>query len=216
LAKCDRAEGLQVKKILQGVHQFRTDVFLEQRAEFERLAAKQQRPIALLITCSDSRINPNLITQTDPGDLFLIRNAGNIVPPYGAVSSGEIATIEYAVSVLGIVNIILCGHSHCGALDALMRSEDFADYPAVARWFSHAEATKRIVREKFSNLSGREFARELSQQNVLVQLAHLRTHPCVALGLATGELELHGWYYELDTGEILDYSEDQKRFVPLT
>ena len=118
-----------MQKILQGVHQFREDVFRQQQAEFERLAAKQQRPIALLITCSDSRINPNLITQTDPGDLFLIRNAGNIVPPYGAVSSGEIATIEYAVSVLGIRNIILCGHSHCGALDALMRSQELDRLP---------------------------------------------------------------------------------------
>jgi carbonic anhydrase len=205
-----------MQKILQGVHQFREDVFRQQQAEFERLAAKQQRPIALLITCSDSRINPNMITQTDPGDLFLIRNAGNIVPPYGAVSSGEIATIEYAVSVLGIRNIILCGHSHCGALDALMRSQDFADYPAVSRWFAHAEATKRIAIEKFGHLSGRELAREISQQNVLVQMAHLRTHPCVALGLATGELEIHGWYYQLDTGEILDYSDHEKRFVLLT
>ena len=203
-------------KILQGVHEFRQHIFPAQKAEFERLAAKQQRPVALLITCSDSRIHPNLITQTDPGDLFLIRNAGNIVPPYGAMSSGEIATIEYAVSVLGISNIILCGHSPCGAMDALMRSEDFAAYPAVSHWFSHAEATKRIALEKFADLPAAERARQVVQQNVLVQLAHLKTHPCVALGLAKGELSLFGWHYELSTGEILDYSEAEQRFVTIT
>ena len=119
------------------------------------------------------------------------------------------------MSVLGIERVILCGHSHCGAMDALMRSQDFTAYPAVSRWFSHAEATKRIALEKFNGLSPTDRTAQISQQNVLVQLAHLKTHPCIALGLATGTLALHGWFYRLDTGEVLEYREDRQSFVSL-
>src|SRR6185369_7193555 len=109
-----------MRKIRQGIVDFHRNVFPEQRTHFEALASKQQNPTALFVTCSDSRVNPNLFTQQEPGELFLLRNAGNIVPPYGHASGGEAATIEYAVAVLGIKNIIVCGHSHCGAMKALL------------------------------------------------------------------------------------------------
>src|SRR5437588_6874506 len=109
-----------MQKIIDGVRRFQANVFTRQRDLFEQLASKRQSPHALFITCSDSRIDPNLITQTEPGDLFIVRNAGNIVPPYGAATGGEAATIEYALSVLKVRNVILCGHAHCGAVQALM------------------------------------------------------------------------------------------------
>src|SRR3954447_23006416 len=118
-----------MEKIIAGVRHFQQTVFLQQRELFEMLGAKQQTPMALFITCSDSRINPNLITSTEPGDLFILRNAGNIIPPYKAASGGEEATIEYAISVLNLRNIIVCGHYHCGAMHNLMRMDKMGDLP---------------------------------------------------------------------------------------
>src|SRR5215216_2708399 len=138
-----------MRKIIQGIRQFQTTIFPEQRELFKQLGEKQQNPLALFITCSDSRINPNLITSTEPGDMFLLRNAGNIIPPYGAARGGEGATVEYAVNVLRLRNIIVCGHYHCGAMTSLMRLEALGELPAVRDWFGHAEATRQIVNGKF-------------------------------------------------------------------
>ena len=134
--------------LIEGVQEFQNSVFQERRELFERLKAGQN-PDALFITCSDSRINPNLMTQTQPGQLFVLRNAGNIIPPYGAVNGGEEATIEYAIFALDIRDIIVCGHAHCGAIKALVSDKPLSDtMPAVARWLRHAEATRLIMREK--------------------------------------------------------------------
>src|SRR5688500_15887824 len=130
-----------MQKLIEGFHHFQSSVFRSQRELFERLAAGQQ-PDALFITCSDSRINPNLITQTDPGDLFILRNAGNIVPPHGLPSNGEEATIEFAVVGLGIKDLIVCGHSHCGAMKGLLQPENLSEMPALVRWLSHAESAR--------------------------------------------------------------------------
>jgi carbonic anhydrase len=208
-------KATDMDKILRGFRQFHDRVFPKCQTEFERMANRQQNPIALFITCSDSRVNPNLITQTDPGDLFLLRNAGNIVPPYGAVHSGEAATIEYAVSVLGIRNIIVCGHSRCGAMHALLRPADHANLPAVSEWFAHAETTRRIAEATFQGMDGDELETRVVQQNVLNQLNNLRTHPSVAVGLAQGQLKLFGWYYRIETGDVLGYSPEAGGFVSL-
>src|SRR3954466_5068695 len=196
-----------MQKIIDGVRRFQAGVFTRQRDLFEQLAAKRQSPHALFITCSDSRINPNLITQTEPGELFILRNAGNIVPPYGAANGGEGATVEYAVAVLGVKHIIVCGHWHCGAMQALLdpggRRQDL---PAVSLWFSHAEATRQIMREKYPHLTGLPLETRAAEQNVLVQIDNLRTHPAVAAGLARGDLSLHGWVYRIETGEVFAYA----------
>jgi len=201
-----------VEKILQGVQRFRETVFAQHRDLFERLAHKQS-PQALFITCADSRIHPNMITQTEPGDLFILRNAGNIIPPYGAASGGEGATIEYAVDVLKLKHIIICGHSHCGAMNALLYSEKARDLPAVRAWFSHAEATRRIVLERYAHLEREALEPILTAQNVLVQLENLKTHPCVLSGLARGDLHLYGWVYKIESGEVLSYHPESGRFV---
>jgi carbonic anhydrase len=203
-------------KIVQGVRKFQSTVFHAQRDLFEELGRKQQSPQALFITCSDSRINPNLLTSTEPGDMFLLRNAGNIIPPYGAANGGEGATIEYAVSVLKLRNIIVCGHFHCGAMTSLMRLEELGHLPAVRAWFAHAEATRQIVKNRLGDLSPEARVDLAVQQNVLVQIDNLRTHPCVASGLAHGELNLYGWVYRIETGEVLAYDSGERRFLPLS
>lgn len=206
-----------MQKIIAGVRQFQTSVVGERKAMFESLARKQQKPMALFVTCSDSRIDPNLITDTEPGDLFLIRNAGNVVPPYGAANGGEGATVEYAVSVLKMPNIIVCGHYGCGAMHYLMRMDGKSDeLPAVRAWCSHAEATRRIVKGKYADLPQERQDALAIEQNVLVQLDSLRTHPSVAVALARGELNLYGWVYRIETGEVFAYDPVDGRFEPLS
>jgi carbonic anhydrase len=204
-----------MEKILDGVRRFRSQDYEQHQQLFRQLATKRQKPIALFITCADSRVNPNLITQTEPGDLFLIRNAGNIVPPYSAHPGGEIATIEYAVEVLEIRDIIICGHSQCGAMKALMDPRGLDHLSAVRSWCSHAEATRQIVRTKYRDLSSDEMALAATEENVLVQMNHLSTHPCVAARLASQQLHLYGWYYDIGTGQILQYDQSLGRFEEL-
>jgi carbonic anhydrase len=203
-----------MQKLIRGVQRFQQDIFGEKREFFEKLADGQS-PEALFITCSDSRIIPNLITQTEPGDVFIIRNAGNLVPAHGAIAGGESATIEYAVSVLGVRHIIVCGHSNCGAMKALLEPGSTRALPQVDQWLCHAAATRQIVERNYKQLC--EGARLMAtvQENVLVQLGHVRTHPCVASGLAAGTIRLHGWVYKLEAGEIFAFDDGVQQFIPL-
>jgi carbonic anhydrase len=200
--------------LVKGIHQFQANIFSSQRELFERLVEKQT-PDALFITCSDSRINPNELTQTGPGELFILRNAGNVIPPYGAASSGEAATIEYALSALDIGDIIVCGHSHCGAMTALYNPDEISEMPAVRAWLAHAEATRRIVKENYGDLEPSKRLSVTIQENVLVQLENLRTHPAVAARVARGRLHLHGWVYQIDTGRVFAYDRQAEDFVPI-
>ncbi len=202
-------------KLITGLHHFQSETFLSHKELFERLA-HGQNPDALFITCSDSRINPNLITQSNPGDLFILRNAGNIIPPYGAANGGEGATIEFAVTGLGVKDIIVCGHSLCGAMKGLLHPEDLRDMPTVTAWLSHAEATRRTVKENYTDLDDEQLLNVAIQENVLVQLENLRTHPAVAARLSRGQLNLHGWTYKIETGEVFSYQPDEGQFLPLT
>ncbi len=196
---------------IAGVRAFHRGPYAKNREFFQRLAAKAQQPIALFITCSDSRINPNLITQTEPGDLFLIRNAGNLIPPHGS-GGGEAATIEYSLEVLGVRNIIVCGHSQCGAIQAILEQQRLARLPAVKQWCNHAETTRRIVERKYPNRHFAEVAAAAAQQNVLVQIEHLKTHPAVADRLETGGLHICGWYYDIAEGTIHQYEAEAGSF----
>ncbi len=203
-----------MQKLVQGVHNFQKEIFGSRRAYFERLV-RGQNPLALFITCSDSRINPNLLTQADPGDLFILRNAGNLIPPHSATPTGEAATIEFAVAALGVRDIIVCGHSHCGAMNGLLAPEELGDLPALRGWLAHAEATRRIMREKYGHLAGEELLTATVEENVLVQLEHLRTHPAVAAALASRQLTLHGWVYKFETGGVFEFDPNDGQFVPL-
>jgi carbonic anhydrase len=203
-----------MRKLVRGIHQFQENVFRSERALFERLAHGQS-PETLFVTCSDSRINPNLLTGTKPGELFILRNAGNIVPPNGAVHGGEAATIEYAVSVLGVQDIIVCGHSHCGAIGALLNPSSVDELPAVKAWLAHAESTRRIVKANYPDLEGEALENVAIQENVLVQVESLRTLPSVAARLAKGDLGLHAWVYIIERGDVFAYDTEQGQFLPL-
>ncbi|MEZ6060983.1 MAG: carbonic anhydrase [Planctomycetaceae bacterium] len=204
-----------MQKLVEGIHAFQRQHFSQNATLFETLAEGQQ-PLALFVTCSDSRINPNLLTQTRPGELFILRTAGNIIPPYGAVHGGEAATIEYAVSVLKVKDIVVCGHSHCGAMSGLLNQDQLANLPAVKAILSHAEATRRIVLENYGHVKGDERRLTLTvEENVLVQLENLRTHPAVAAAISRRSLNLHGWVYQFESGQVFAYDPDHGQFLEI-
>ena len=202
------------QKLVPGYLKFLKDVFPQQKALFQKLKG-EQKPFALFITCSDSRVVPPLITQTDPGDLFLIRNAGNIVPAYGEVHGGVTATIEYAVMILKVPHIVICGHSDCGAVKGMLHPEKLDGMPVVKHWLNHAEVARRIVVDNYKGLSEAKMIEALTYENVVAQLDHLKTHPSVASALARGELMLHGWVYSIHKGTIMAYDADRSKFLSL-
>jgi carbonic anhydrase len=203
-----------VQKLIEGIHQFQSEDFVPMQGLFEELA-KGQHPETLFITCSDSRIDPNLLTRCKPGDLFILRNAGNIVPPHAAGTTGEAATIEFAVAALGVKDIIICGHSHCGAMHGLLQPDQVASLPAVSSWLAHADTTRRIIRDNYAHLDGDRLLTAAVEENVLVQLENLRTHPAVGSRLERGDLHLHGWVYKIETGEVFAFDVGKAQFVKL-
>lgn len=203
-----------MQRIVEGIHRFQTAVFPGKRDLFHTLA-EGQAPQALFITCGDSRIVPDLITQTSPGELFICRNAGNIVPPYGSTAGGVSATIEYAVVALGIPSIIVCGHSDCGAMKGILHPETLHAMPTVASWLLHADPARYVIEELYPEHSEDEKLALLTKENVLAQLANLVTHPSVAAALARGRLGLYGWHYDISSGEVLNYDAGRNAFVRL-
>jgi carbonic anhydrase len=203
-----------MKKLVTGFQRFRNQVFEEHRDLFAQLAAGQS-PQALFVTCSDSRIQPNLLTQTEPGDLFVLRNAGNIVPPYTPTASAEAGTIEYAIEALGVEHVVVCGHSQCGAMKAILDDEPGKGMPAVAAWLAHAEPTRRVLRDLYAKTETEERLSIAIQENVLQQIVNLRSHPSIAARLANGRVHLHAWVYKITTGEIFAYDPANGQFKPL-
>ncbi|MFE9648470.1 carbonic anhydrase [Streptomyces sp. NPDC006365] len=180
----------------------------ERPEEFARLA-EGQSPQVLFITCSDSRVVPALITGARPGELFELRTAGNIVPPYASEQpTSEAATIEYAVEVLGVDDIVVCGHSHCGAVGALVRDEDLTAVPAVRDWLAHATPKPTGTVEDPT-------VADAVQGHVLTQLLRLRSYPCVERRLTAGDLRMHGWFYEIHTGSVLAHDAQSDVFTEL-
>ncbi len=200
--------------LLSGLHQFHTQFGREK--EFYSKLAGGQHPSVLFIGCSDSRVDPSIITQSGLGELFVMRNAGNIVPCYGASNGGEPATIEYAVSALGVRDIVVCGHSGCGAIQAMLNPDSMEKLPLVRGWLNHAEATRRIILENYANLTGEDQLAAAVSEHVLVQIENLQTHPAVAVKLQRGEVTLHAWVYQMTSGEVWAYSSDDGKFTALT
>lgn len=204
-----------MRTLIEGFRKFHREVFREKRDLFQRLA-QGQHPRALFITCSDSRVDPTLITQTEPGEIFILRNAGNIVPSYGANIGSTTATIEYAVGILGVKDVIVCGHTDCGVIKTILNPGPANDFPAVKAWLLQAEATRRVVKENYADLTGKALAAAATQENVRIQIEHLQTHPTVASNLRRGWLELHGWVYSIGTGEMWTYDRKADQFVSLS
>lgn len=185
--------------LTEGVARFQRDVYPAKAKLFAHLAATH-RPTTLFISCSDARVVPELLTQSEPGELFVIRTAGNLVPAYTPGSDGVAAGIEYAVAVLGVRDIVVCGHSACGAMTALAENHDLSGAPAIADWLRHADASRARVTAG----TGAEKVDALVRENVLAQLANLATHPSVARALAENAVTPHGWVYDIPTGTVED------------
>ena len=203
-----------MKKLIEGIREFQSSYVPSNRALMEELS-HGQHPRVLFVGCSDSRVDPSIITQSDIGDLFVIRNAGNIIPPYEATNGGEGATIEYAVEALGIKQVIICGHSKCGAMKGLLQIGDLEEkMPLVYGWLRHTEATRRLVQDNYEHLNKSDMLDVLVAENVLTQIENLRTYPVIRSKLFRGDLSIHAWIYEIETGNVLAYDAEQHAFVP--
>jgi len=201
-------------RLIEGHKHFLKDIFPARRNQY-RLLADSQAPAWLFITCSDSRIVPDLILGTGPGDLFISRNAGNVVPITANDVDGTTATIEYAVEVLKVKHAILCGHSDCGAMKAALDRKGLEHLPKASRWLHHVEAA--FSHRQPVNPADGEHAElaALIRGNVVAQLLNLKAQPAIARALAHGAISVHGWYYDILSGRIERYDEQFRRFLPL-
>lgn len=204
-----------MNELIGRVFHFEKSIFPEHGELFGKLATDGQSPKALMVSCADSRIVPEQIMQAKPGDLFVCRNAGNIVPPYATMNGGVTSTVEYAVAALGVRDIIICGHSDCGAMKALSNPTGLETMPNVAAWLRHGAAAEHIVSSCHGELGEKERVRAITLENVITQIGHLRTHPSVAAAIARGEMTLHGWFVDIHAGQVLGLDGETGEFVAL-
>jgi carbonic anhydrase len=202
-------------KIVEGIRRFRRDIYPGLKPRYDELVRTGQKPHALVIGCSDSRVAFETLTGCGPGELFIVRNAGNIIPAYGKQMGGVTASIEFAVNVLPIRDVIVCGHTHCGAMAALLRPETSNDMPAVQKWVSFARQAKRRIGKEHTHEFDKHL-REAVAENVKLQVENLRTYPCIQQKLKSGQIRLHGWVYELENGDVVEYDEPGQRWLSLT
>ena len=201
-------------RLYKGIWNFQKSYFRNEEDFFRRLS-EGQSPEVLFITCADSRVDPNLVTQSRPGELFIVRNVGNIIPPYDAIKdkNSVAAAIEFAVLDLRVKDIIICGHSDCGAMQALYRDEkEFNKKPHLREWLQLADSVKKIVLRHYQEAPAAIRLRITEEENVLCQLNNIQTYPFVLDALNTGALHLHGWYYNIGTGSIYYYNSAEDVF----
>lgn len=204
-----------MNELIGRVFSFEKTTFPQSSDLYSQLSTHGQEPKALMISCADSRVVPEQIVQAQPGDLFVCRNAGNMVPSYSTMNGGVSSTVEYAVVALGVRDIIVCGHSDCGAMKALAAPEAPEGMPNVVAWLRHGAAAEHVVSSCSPHLEGKERVRAVALENVIAQIAHLRTHPSVAAAIARGEMSLHGWFVDIAAGQGLGLDGDTGQFVPL-
>lgn len=192
-------------RITRGVNKFQSEVYPAQRAMFERLQMGQE-PLAMFITCADSRVNPNLVTQTDPGEIFIERNPGNMVPPYVEFVGGVTAGVEYAMLALKVPVIIVCGHTDCGVMKALLNPQQVEGMPGVQHWMSHGVAARNLVLTEVGDAPEGQQLRRMTECNVLAQIEHLKTHPSVRSRMQRDEIEVRGWVYDIGDGSVREYN----------
>lgn len=207
-----------MEKLIAGIHRFRKEYWSRNRDLFERLA-QGQSPEALFITCCDSRVDPVVITHGKPGDLFIVKNMGNFVPPYSVnplEGTGVAAAVEYAIEHLHVRDIIVCGHSDCGAMKALYKDRShYAGTPHIGRWLEYGERTVAIVTANYPELTREERLEITAEENVLVQIENLRTYPVVQKAAREGRLHVHAWFFEIATGAVFAYSPEREQFEPI-
>lgn len=203
-----------MKDALEGYKKFRSEIFPQMKDHY-RLLAEMQAPHTLFITCADSRIVPNLMLQAEPGELFICRNVGNVVPPVGELVGGTASTIEYAVEVLKVKHLVICGHSDCGAIRAVLEQRDLSRLPITAQWLRYIETAWQPRKAGVSTDDFKARHTAMIRANIIAQVENLKTHPEVASGLAQGTLQVHGWYYDIVAGAIEEYDGRAGKFVPL-
>lgn len=204
-----------LEQLKAGVRRFQTTVYPEQAEMYRKAVSVPQEPHTLFVACADSRIEPETITQTKPGEMFVLRNIGNLIPAYGEMMGGVSAVIEYAVSLLKVKHVVVCGHADCGAMKGLLNPDSVTTMPAVQNWLKNATAARSIAEALGAKNDAPEpLMRSVTEQNVLLQIQHLRTHPSVAAAMARGELTISGWVYEIGTGEVR-ISTDGAKFMPV-
>lgn len=206
------AIGESRARLLAGVRKFEREIYPQHKATYCQVAREGQKPHALFLTCADSRIDPELITQSKPGELFVARNIGNMVPAYGEALGGVSAIIEYAVAGLKVCQVVVCGHTDCGAMIGLLHPERLESLPIVEGWLRHGHAALSVVHCRGTAHDEHSALEELIEENVLLQMNHLRTHPSVAGALARDALAVSGWVYDIGHGMVRIYDEDRRRF----
>jgi carbonic anhydrase len=205
-----------MQRLALGIHRFRSGYFRSKQALFEKLSKDGQRPETLFITCSDSRVVPDIITSSAPGELFIVRNVGNIVPAVDrGVIGGVAAAIEYAVEVLNVAAVVVCGHTQCGAIEAIIHPARTRHLRFVSRWLDEAGAIPRILDERYGELTPDQRINAAVQENVLTQLENLRTYDFVAKRLDAGELHIMGWVFRIATGDVFEYDPSSEQFLPI-
>ena len=198
-----------LERLKQGIRRFQTEVYPGSRENYERAAATQQTPHTLIITCADSRIDVETITSSVPGEIFAARNVGNMVPAYGEMLGGVSAVIEYAIDALKVRHAVVCGHMDCGAMKALKNDPSLLDgMPTVKSWLRNAAAARSVAASLDDDID----LQTLTEQNVLLQLTHLQTHPSVRGAMARGELTISGWIYDIASGDVLIYDAGTQKF----
>ncbi len=203
-----------MQRLIEGHKRFLAEVFPARKSHFH-LLAEGQSPQWLFITCADSRVLPDLILGTEPGDLFISRSIGNVIPVSSQDVDGVTATIEYAVEVLKVPHVIVCGHSDCGALKAALDRKSLENLPKARRWLDHVEKAFAYKQPLNADDGDNAELSSLIRGNVVAQLKNLRAQPAVQHALARRRLTVHGWYYDILTGRIEEYDEETKRFVGL-
>jgi len=203
-----------IARVLGGVDKFRRDVFPAQRQMFESLRVRQD-PLAMFVTCADARVVPNLFTQTDPGDIFIERNPGNMVPPYVEFVGGVTAGVEYAMLVLKVPLVVICGHTDCGVMKALLQPKSVEGMHGLQHWMGHGMAARSRMLRLFADVPEEEQLRRLTELNVLAQIEHLKTHPSVRHRLQRKEIEIRGWVYDIGDGSVYEADPASGRFHAL-
>jgi len=205
-----------LEKLKDGARQFGLEVYPSRADLYRRAVIEEQRPHTMFIACADSRVEPNEILQAGPGEVFVMRNIGNIVPAYGEMLGGVSAAIEFAVKALKVRHIAICGHTDCGAMKALLRPDSTRDMPTVTSWLTNARAALSVTETLHTKSEWRrDILALLTEQNVLLQLQHLKTHPSVAGAMATGELTVSGWVYDIGHGQVSIAEDGQRTFTTL-
>jgi len=204
-------------KLKAGARKFRDEIYPKNAESYQRAASTPQAPHTLIIACADSRVDVEAITSSGPGEVFVTRNVGNMVPPYSGTPGGVTAVIEYAVAALKVKHVVICGHSDCGAMKALLHPPATDDLPTVRYWLHHGQAALMVADSLAQKDEPKiEKLKRLTEENVLMQLVHLNTHPSVAGALARGELTTSGWVYDIGTGVVRIAEQGQREFVPVT